>query len=363
MYQALLIGQYVSTIKDLLKVKYTPQLIGEMLCSLCSIVFGMLWRFYIGIKVLEAIWWSFERMFGPFRSLRDLGPWTVVTGATDGIGQGMAIHAWLEGQNIFLIGRNEAKLASVVQELEALKSPETGQEVETFCADLNDLSDLVLDQLVSKLKSLSGTLGLLINSAGVSYDSATRFEELSPGRIESIINLNLTTTIRISQRVYQIMKEQQRGGIVCLGSGSATLPSDPLYCVYAASKAGVSSFCESLRLEARENNILIQCHAPLMVPSKLSKAREGMIVPSLEDYVTDAMNIIKSQLLFPKEMINFGSSLYTPSFTHKIIVCVAQILPTFIWDNIRMKQNTITRERYLRKMAKTVDENTDCQKR
>jgi len=332
-----------------------PKLLYSIFTQTTYVVVGAIIRLLLIIKALEMGMWVFER-FGP--SLRvplESGQWAVITGGSDGIGKGMALKAFLNGQNLVLVGRSKQKLEEAAAEIKLHQGSTTGSEVIIFVCDLDNLSEKKLDEFTTTLRKLKGEIGLLVNSAGVSYDSATPFEDLEVDRISTLINLNLLTTIRITQKVYQIMLDNRnqmcKGIIVCLGSGSATIPSDPLYSVYAASKAGVMGFCESLKVEGHMTKILVQCHTPLMVPSKLSKARVGPMVPSLEDYVEDAWKHICSQFAPPPEAPFFGSASCTPSFRHKLIVAFSAIIPKCLWDKMRWGQNEYTYERYLKKMA------------
>ncbi|PHJ15368.1 3-ketoacyl- reductase [Cystoisospora suis] len=74
------------------------------------------------------------------------------------------------------------------------------------------------------------------------------------------------------------MCERKRGAIICVGSGASEIASDPLYCAYSATKASAEAFCRSLQPECASKNILVQCHVPLLVTTKLSKVRTASLM-------------------------------------------------------------------------------------
>ena len=179
--------------------------------------------------------WLYAAFFRPARPLRcRYGAWAVVTGATDGIGRALAFRLAAAGLGVVLVGRNPEKLAAVAAELEA-KRP--GAEARTFVVDF------AADDLAARVGALGEFLrgldvGVLVNNVGASYPYARYFHEVDEALAQRLIRLNVEAVTRVTHAVLPGMVERGRGAVVNMGSGaSAILPCDPLYTVYAATKA------------------------------------------------------------------------------------------------------------------------------
>ena len=179
--------------------------------------------------------WLYAAFLRPAKPLRRrYGAWAVVTGATDGIGRALAFRLAAAGLGVVLVGRNPDKLAAVAAELEA-KRPGAG--VRTFVVDF------AADDLAARVGALGEFLrgldvGVLVNNVGASYPYARYFHEVDEELMRSLIRVNVEGVTRVTHAVLPGMVERKRGAIVNIGSGSASVvPSDPMYSVYAATKA------------------------------------------------------------------------------------------------------------------------------
>nr|CAB3487430.1 unnamed protein product [Digitaria exilis] len=179
--------------------------------------------------------WLYAAFLRPARPLRRrYGAWAVVTGATDGIGRALAFRLAASGLGLVLVGRSPDKLAAVSAEV---KERHPGAQVLTF------VLDFAADGLAAKVDALAEFLrdldvGVLVNNAGACYPYARYFHEVDEALVRNLIRLNVEAVTRVTHAVLPGMVERGRGAVVNIGSGaSAILPSDPLYTVYAATKA------------------------------------------------------------------------------------------------------------------------------
>jgi len=201
-----MVGRAMETFEGLKQFNFrSPQLWWNMISSTTWIVGAVIVQLLMIVKSLELCVWVFEKIGPEMRQPVESGAWAIITGGSDGIGKGMALKAFLAGQNLVLVGRSKEKLEQAATEIKVQQTSNTGSEVIIFVCDLNNMSEAKLDEFSTFVSNLKGDVGLLVNSAGVSYDSATPFEDLEAEEISTLINLNLTTTIRITQRVYQLM--------------------------------------------------------------------------------------------------------------------------------------------------------------
>ena len=191
---------------------------------------GFLSFFKTCIALLRWVYVSFLR---PRKNLKKYGAWALVTGPTDGIGKAFAFELAREGLNLVLVGRNVDKLDDISREI---RSKYAKIETKTVVVDFSgDLSEGV-KKIGEAIEALD--VGILINNVGVSYPYARYFHEVDDELLKNLIKVNVEGTTKVTQVVLPGMIGRKRGAIINIGSGAATvIPSDPLYAVYAASKA------------------------------------------------------------------------------------------------------------------------------
>lgn len=177
--------------------------------------------------------WVYVNFLRPGKNLKKYGSWAVITGPTDGIGKAFAFQLAKKGLNLVLVGRSPSKLEEVSG---SIKSKSGSTQIKTVVVDFSgDLDDGVL-RIKEAIEGLD--VGLLINNVGVSYPYARFFHEVDEKLLNDLIKVNIVGTTKVTQAVLPGMVERKRGAIVNIGSGAAiVIPSDPLYSVYAASKA------------------------------------------------------------------------------------------------------------------------------
>ena len=174
-------------------------------------------------------------------SLREhYGPWTVITGASEGVGAEFALRLADEGIHCVLIARREGPLADLAAQVRA-----KGVECVTASVDLTaaDATKQIAEAVGSR------EIGLLIANAGADTNSA-RFLDSDPASWERLIALNILTTMRNCHRFGQGMRARGRGGIILVGSGSCYGGLHGM-AIYSAVKAFDLCFGEGLWAEMR----------------------------------------------------------------------------------------------------------------
>jgi NAD(P)-dependent dehydrogenase (short-subunit alcohol dehydrogenase family) len=176
----------------------------------------------------------------------------VITGASRGIGKGIALAFAREGASVVVAARNAESLQQVVSEIEQF-----GGAAKAFQTDVTHEKD------VSNLFKFAATaferVDILVNNAGLVQAGA--IDELSVELWDRVVDTNLKGTFLCSREAFRIMKSQRSGRIINIGSVSAQRPrvnSAP----YSASKFGVWGLTLATALEARPFGISVCCLHP-----------------------------------------------------------------------------------------------------
>jgi len=175
----------------------------------------------------------------------------LVTGASSGIGAAFAKGLRAHGERLVLVARRADRLEALAAELGG----------ETVAATIP--LDLVAAGAASRLESELNRRGLavdtLVNNAG--FGDTGLFHERPLERALGMIDLNVRATVELTRRFLPAMVGRRRGAVVNVVSTSAFQPV-PFLNVYAASKAFVLSFTESLATELAGTGVRIQALCP-----------------------------------------------------------------------------------------------------
>lgn len=172
----------------------------------------------------------------------------LVTGATSGIGRAVAVRLLADGHRVVGVGRDFAKA-------------DLGGD--RFVAEPLDLADL--DRLPAALDALARRhpeVDALVLAAG--RGDFGGLEELSYGRIRSLIELDLTATVFVVKAFLPALKRRGRGDVVVIGS-EAALAGRREGTVYCAAKAGLRAFAQALREESARSGVRVSAIQPGMV--------------------------------------------------------------------------------------------------
>jgi short-subunit dehydrogenase len=182
----------------------------------------------------------------------------LVTGASRGIGR--AIAAALAGRGWEVIG--------TCRNPRALGPGDRVEGVRYLPLDL--ASRKSIDTLVSKVKEVE----VLVNNAGASPVGPA--EEVPIEEARKLFELNFFGAVRLSQAYLPGMRKRRRGAIVFIGSMRSEGPT-PFSSLYSATKAGLRSFAECLRMEMKPHNVRVALVAPMGIRTTLRQ--ENLTAP------------------------------------------------------------------------------------
>lgn len=177
----------------------------------------------------------------------------IITGANRGLGEAIARAYAREGARLVLAARDSALLQSVAESL-----PPAAQRVEWIAADISKVE--YVEAIRDRAMDAFGRIDILVNNAGV-HGPIGLFEEADWENWCDTLRINLFGTVAMSRAVVPIMKQQGYGKIINLSGGGATAPF-PRFTAYAASKAAVVRFTETIAQELAGSRIDVNALAP-----------------------------------------------------------------------------------------------------
>lgn len=177
----------------------------------------------------------------------------LITGASGGIGKAFAEELAARNNNLVLVARSEEKLHQLASELQAKHDI----EIDVIVKDLSEAGST--EHVFDYTRNQGIIVDTLINNAG--FGDYGDFAERDGERQMQMIQLNVLALVDLTHKYLPLMRQRRSGDIINIASIAAFQPI-PYMSVYAASKAFVLSFSESLWAENRALGIRVLCVCP-----------------------------------------------------------------------------------------------------
>jgi NADP-dependent 3-hydroxy acid dehydrogenase YdfG len=184
----------------------------------------------------------------------------LITGASSGIGEGIARELALRGARVLMGARRTDRLEAIAEDLRT-----KGAEVATWPLDVTDIGSM--QEFAQAALNLWGRIDVLVNNAGVmplSPLSALKFDEW-----ERMVDVNIKGVLWGIGAVLPVMERQGEGQIINIGSIGG-LQASPTAAVYCGTKFAVRAISDALRQESRA--IRVSCVNPGVVESELASS-------------------------------------------------------------------------------------------
>ena len=191
------------------------------------------------------------------------GRTAIITGANQGLGEAIAYAYVQAGASVFLCARDASKLVKVADDLRSIC--EAGQRVEAIRADVSKQEDV--HHLVSTALAEFSQIHILVNNAGV-YGPKGPTEDVDWDVWKQAIEVNLFGSVLTARALVPHFRAHRYGKIIQLSGGGATTPL-PFISAYAASKAGIVRFMETLAEETKGEGIDVNSIAPGALNTRL----------------------------------------------------------------------------------------------
>jgi 3-oxoacyl-[acyl-carrier protein] reductase len=182
------------------------------------------------------------------------GKRAVITGASRGLGREIARAFLREGASVLLCARNQAELDETRKSLE----PIAEGRVHSMAVDITNHA--ALDGFASKAGTILGGVDVLVANAGIQGPKGP-LEANDWSNWVDTVRINLFGTVDCCRAFLPLLQDSRRGKILILSGGGAT-KAMPFFSAYAASKAGVVRFGETLAEELKPRSIDVNMIAP-----------------------------------------------------------------------------------------------------
>lgn len=204
------------------------------------------------------------------------GKTALVTGASRGIGKGIALKFAEQGANVaFTFLSSVEKAKALEDELAAF-----GVKAKGYQSDAADFK--AADELVNSVVADFGTIDILVNNAGITRD--TLLMRMSEQQWDEVINANLKSVFNLTKAVQRPMLKARSGSIINMSS-VVGVKGNAGQANYAASKAGIIGFSKSVALELGSRNIRCNVIAPGFIETEMTGALDEKVVQGWRDSI------------------------------------------------------------------------------
>lgn len=188
------------------------------------------------------------------------GKTALVTGGGRGIGRAIALALAGEGCDVAVVSRTQTEIQSVAREIKGI-----GVRGLVIPTDISDVDEV--ERMVEKTREAFGHIDILVNNAGIAIFKP--FSELTVEDWDRTMAINVRGAFLCSQKVAQLMIQQQSGTIITICS-SASKKAYPNQMAYVASKHGLLGLSNGLSLELKPYGIRVHAICPGGVDTKLT---------------------------------------------------------------------------------------------
>ena len=204
------------------------------------------------------------------------GKTAIITGASRGIGKGIALTFAKQGANIaFTFLSSEEKAKALEEELSAFRIKAKGFKSDASQFDAaQDLADNVMETF--------GTIDVLVNNAGITKDNLLM--RMSEEDFDTVMEVNMKSIFNLTKAVLRPMLKQRSGSIINMSS-VVGVKGNAGQANYSASKAGIIGFSKSTALELGSRNIRCNVIAPGFIETEMTAKLDENIVKGWTDSI------------------------------------------------------------------------------
>jgi short-subunit dehydrogenase len=243
----------------------------------------------------------------------------LVTGASSGIGEELALALAKRGAFVGLMARRGDRLSELAKRIETV-----GGIARVFSVDVTDADKIRI--AADELRQEYGRIDILIANAGIAGNNE-KTRNLDPEAVKNVVDINLLGAVNSVSAVLPEMKERGAGHLVAISS-LAGIRGLPKSAAYSASKAGMTALFESIRLDQLGSGVDVSIIQPGFIKTPLTSGRHAKMPFLME--LEDSIPLFLSAIEKKKKFAAFPWQLAW-------VVKAAKILPAGIYDWIAAK--------------------------
>ena len=243
----------------------------------------------------------------------------LITGASSGVGRAIAVELGRRGASVGLLARRAEELLKVAEEVEG-----AGGRALTLPTDVRDAEEVA--RAVARVEEQWGSVDVLIANAGIATVKSAA--EIRAGEVSDLITINFLGAVNAVTAVVPGMIKRGRGHLVAISS-LASFRGMPKSAAYSASKAAMSTFFESLRVDLRRSGVVVTTIHPGFIRTPLTAERKSL--PFLVEVDVAARKIVRA--------IEQGRKTYAFPWQLAGLVRLAKLMPNALYDRIASRKD------------------------
>ncbi len=244
----------------------------------------------------------------------------LITGASSGIGRALALELGRRGARVGLLARRDEALITLAEEVER-----AGGRALALKADVRDAAEMKM--AAERVRGQWGHVDVLVANAGMSTTASAK--DLDAGEAGDVISINVIGVVNSVAAVLPQMIERGAGQLVAISS-LAAFRGLPKSAAYSASKAAVSTFFESLRVDLARSGVAVTIIHPGFIRTAMTANRKKKL-PFLLEVDDAACRILRA--------VERRSRTYAFPWQLAGVVRLLRHAPNFLYDRIASKNS------------------------